>query len=187
MADDAAGSISIRRWSGIARRDELVPAIDAVFFEASATKSFAGEGDRAAFRERWLGRYLANYPEWAYVAFASGGVVVGYLAGSLDDPARTPLFSDLGYFAAFAALTATYPAQLHVNLDPGWRGRGIGSRLVETFAADAREAGAPGVHAVTSRGMCNARFYEACGFREAGAALWNGRELVFLARSLALA
>jgi GNAT superfamily N-acetyltransferase len=176
--------VDIKRWDAVPDRARLLAEIDAIFFEASATKSFASAEERDAFRKRWLGRYLTHYPAQAYLALAPDGTVAGYLVGSLDDPARTPLFSDIGYFASFAALTAEYPAQLHVNLAPGWRGQGIGSRLVEAFAHDARRAGARGVHVVTARGMRNVGFYMANGFHEAGALQSNGRDLVFLARSL---
>jgi GNAT superfamily N-acetyltransferase len=176
--------VDIRRWAAIRDHARLAAELDAIFFEASATKSFAGEAERAAFRERWLGRYLAHYPDQAYLALAPDGAVAGYLVGSFDDPARTPLFADIAYFKSFAALTADYPAQLHVNLAPLWRGQGIGARLVEEFAEAARRAGAKGVHVVTGRGMRNVGFYLANGFREAGALASNGREIVFLARSL---
>jgi GNAT superfamily N-acetyltransferase len=184
VAQDTASDIGICRWEGLGDRARLMAEIDNIFFEASARKTFVGEGERSAFRERWLGRYLEHYPGHAYVALAPPGSVAGYLVGSLDDPARTALFSDIAHFASFAHLTAEYPAQLHVNLAPEWRGRGIGARLVETFADDARRAGAPGIHVVTGRGMRNVGFYLARGFREAGSLSENGRDLVFLARDL---
>lgn len=40
-----------------------------------------------------------------------------------------------------------YPAHLHINLNPGVRGRGVGRALVERFEEQAREAGVPGIHA----------------------------------------
>jgi GNAT superfamily N-acetyltransferase len=162
----------------------LSEGIDRVFFETSATTSFADDGARAVFRERWLGRYLTHYGDWFYVAVSETGGVVGYLAGCLDDPAQTPLFSDLDYFSAWSDLTARYPAHLHVNVGTGWKGKGIGARLVTAFLEKASAAGAPGVHVVTGRGMRNVRFYEAQGFREAGALRNNGRDLVFFGRAL---
>lgn len=179
--------IAVRRWSDIAgpERERLLPEIDAIFFEASATRSFADAAARSAFRERWLGRYLQHDPRWVYLALAADGTVAGYLAGSLDDPARAPRFSDIAYFHDFAGLTADYPAHLHVNLAPQFRGRGIGAALVEAFAADAARAGARGMHVVTGVGMRNVGFYERNGFRELGRATANGREVVLLGRSLA--
>jgi hypothetical protein len=41
-----------------------------------------------------------------------------------------------------------------------------------------------GVHVVTGSASRNRTFYERAGFREAGRTSWNGREVVFLARSL---
>ncbi|MGE0023980.1 MAG: GNAT family N-acetyltransferase [Hyphomicrobium sp.] len=165
-------------------RDRILGEIDGIFFESSARQSFASEAQRAKFRERWLGRYLTHFPHFAFVARAPAGRIVGYVVGSVGDPAHDPLFADLAFFQGFGALTARYPAQLHVNLDAGWRGQGLGARLVETFADAARVAGAPGVHVVTGRGMRNAGFYERNGFAELGALDVDGRTLVFLGRAL---
>lgn len=176
--------ISIENFTSHPRSVEVLAAVDRIFFEASGTKTFASETERAEFHERWLGRYLIHDPQWAYLTVTDTGEVVGYLVGALDDPAKTSRFSDIAYFKEFAALTAKFPAQLHVNLAGNWRGRGIGGDLVEAFARDAVKAGAPGVHVVTSRGMRNIGFYSARGFSEVGHLDWNGRELVFLGRTL---
>ncbi len=61
---------------------------------------------------------------------------------------------------------------------------GIGAALIGAFADLASEAGAPGMHAVTSRGMRNVGFYLANGFEERGATTMNDRELVFLGRDV---
>lgn len=176
--------IGIRRWSEITSRGALLPAIDAIFFESSGTKTFADEETRRTFRERWLGRYLTHDPQWAYVAMTADGTVAGYLVGSLDDPARSARFFDIAYFKDFAALTGEYPAHLHVNLAPQFRGAGIGAALVDAFGADAARAGASGMHVVTGTGMRNIGFYERNGFRELGRAMSNGHEVVFLGRKL---
>ena len=39
-----------------------------------------------------------------------------------------------------------YPAHLHVNLQQGFRGQGVGQRLVERFLTQAKTSGACGVH-----------------------------------------
>jgi len=179
--------IAIRQWSGIAEREKLIPALDAIFFEASATKSFASEKERQAFRERWLGRYLEHDPDWVYLALNANDTLVGYLLGSLDDPAQTQRFADIAYFKDLADLTAAYPAHLHVNLAPTFRNLGIGARLVDTFAKDAARAGAPGMHVVTGANARNIGFYGRNGFRELGRALSNANEVVFLARPLSRA
>lgn len=181
---DLPRPIVIRRFNELTRTAALEAALDAVFFEASTVKTFASDAERAAFRERWLGRYLIHDPQWTYVALAGDGEVAGYLAGSIEDPALAPRFSDIAYFAAFADLTRRYPAHLHVNLAPADRNRGIGSALIQRFAADVASAGVLGVHVVTGRGARNVSFYTHNGFREAGAWGKGASEVVFLARDL---
>jgi GNAT superfamily N-acetyltransferase len=168
--------------------DDLTPAllaqIDAVFFEASG-RSFSSAPERAAFRQRWLGRYLEGGTDILLLALDPKDAVVGYLVGVLRDPAEQERFADIGYFrGAFRELCRRYPAHLHVNLAPAFRNRGLGARLIEAFAARAAAAGAQGVHVVTARSARNVRFYLRCGFAELGASPWNGREVVFLARAL---
>jgi GNAT superfamily N-acetyltransferase len=179
---------AIERYLERPRPARTVARLDAIFFDASATQSFADEAARAAFRERWLGRYLTHDAQHAYLAVVDPGGeqedLAGYLVGSLDDPAKAARFSDLGYFRAMAHLTCRYPAQLHINLASEWRGQGVGRALVGAFCAHAEEAGVPGVHVFTSRGMRNVSFYAACGFSEVGSCIWNGREILMLGRSL---
>ncbi|MGI9403487.1 MAG: GNAT family N-acetyltransferase [Hyphomicrobium sp.] len=177
-------NIAIRRWADIAERERLLPELEAIFFEASGTNSFASEADKKAFRERWLGRYLEHDPEWVHLAFDPNDTLAGYLIGSLDDPARTARFGDIGYFKDFSALTLDYPAHLHVNLAPAYRNLGIGAKLIDTFAAAAARAGAPGVHVVTGTDARNTSFYARTGFRELGRARSNSNEVVFLGRGL---
>lgn len=170
-----AASIAIRRWLEVPHSDRLVDGLDAIFFEASNTKSFPSEEARTAFRERWFGRYLKHYPQWAYVAQSADDTVAGYLVGALDEPAG---------FDDFAAATETFPAHLHVNLAPQFRSRGIGAELIDAFAADAARAGAKGMHVITSADARNVRFYQRAGFHRAATTMANGHELVLLGRPL---
>ncbi len=177
----------ICRWKELLAGPEverLIEQLDLVFFSSSAKQTFASVDEKAEFRERWLGRYLQHFPQYALVALDERRRVVGYVIGSMSDPARDPLFADIPVLQAFSALTPRYPAQLHVNLDAAWRGQGVGARLVGAFADMARETGAPGVHVVTARGMRNVGFYLANEFVERGATVIDGRELLFLGRDL---
>jgi GNAT superfamily N-acetyltransferase len=163
---------------------ELLGQVEAVFFEASGRTLRPG-GEREAFRERWLGRYLNGGTDIVLLAFAGDGRVAGYLVGALEDPAHSARFADLSYFRTdFAHLTPAYPAHLHINLAPASRGQGLGARLIEAFADRAARAGVPGMHVVTGRAMRNVRFYLRCAFAERGSAIWNGRDIVFLGRRL---
>lgn len=161
----------------------LLPGIEAILFE-TASRSYAPGPEREAFRERWLGRFLTHDAAHAFVALLPDGRVVGYLVGALDDPARSSRFADLAYFRDFAALTVRFPAHLHINLTAGWRGLGIGERLIEAFGAHAVRRGAPGMHVVTGAGARNVGFYAKCGFRQAGRTVWNGHDIVLLGRLL---
>lgn len=183
MPDD----IVIRDLSDGRLSCEVVAQVDAIFFEASGRRSFATPGERAAFRERWLGRYLRGGSDVVLVAEDRRGTVAGYLVGALEHPAGQERFTDIGYFRGeFRALCQAYPAHLHINLKPVFRNRGIGARLVAAFAAQAVEAGAPGIHVVTAADARNVRFYARCGLAELGSVSWNGRQLVFLAKPLDL-
>jgi GNAT superfamily N-acetyltransferase len=159
-------SISIRRYLDVPNSAELGDAIDKIFFESSNTKVFASATGRATFRERWLGRYLRDDPQFAYLALTASNGVAGYLVGAIAGPDAATRFDDDGYTAVFREAAKRYPAHLHVNLAPPYRGFGTGGRLIEAFVADAQSAGAPGVHVVTSAASDNVRFYNRNGFVE---------------------
>lgn len=162
----------------------MIAEVDEVFFTSSGTQTFATPADRAAFRERWLGRYLRAEGDHAFVAIEATGAVVGYLVGALTDPATGDTYRDIGYFPLLAEATARYPAHLHVNVAAAYRGHGIGERLVAAFAAHAAEHAAPGVHVITGAGARNVGFYARCGFAEVHQFDWIGRPLVMLGRLL---
>jgi GNAT superfamily N-acetyltransferase len=162
----------------------LLEQIDTIFFEASG-RSFTSAPERAAFRERWLGRYLQGGTDVVLLALDAGGAAAGYLIGALEDPAEQERFADITFFrGGFRDLCRHYPAHLHINLAPAFRNRGLGARLIAAFAARAAEAGAPGMHVVTARSARNVRFYLRCGLAEQGHTLWNGREVAFFAKGL---
>jgi GNAT superfamily N-acetyltransferase len=164
---------------------DRIGQIETIFFASSNVQQFADDAERAAFRQRWLGRYLDHWPEHVFVASTPDDRVIGYLAGCLEDPATHPVFADIGYMPAFTDLSQSYPAHLHINLDPAWRSGGIGTRLIDAFCAHAQRR-APGVHVVTGRTSRNVRFYERNGFRmlRTTRSPWTDAEIAFLARTL---
>ncbi|MBU2533448.1 MAG: GNAT family N-acetyltransferase [Alphaproteobacteria bacterium] len=179
-------AIAIRCYADLDAREREAAdaAVDRIFFAASSVQVFRDAAHRTAFRWLWLGRYLAEEPQHAFVAF-DGTDVAGYLVGSLNDPAGRDAFRELDYFGIFAPLTAVYPAHLHINIDARYRSRSIGARLVERFEAHAAGLGSIGVHIVTGAGMRNVRFYERLGFSKVGEAPRNGGRVVMLAKPLA--
>jgi GNAT superfamily N-acetyltransferase len=175
---------SIREFKPEDLSADHIAQIDGIFFEASG-RTFSSEAERIAFRERWLGRYLQGGTDVFLVAQAGAGNVVGYLVGSLDDPANQARFADISYFGGdFRDLCRSYPAHLHINLAPAFRGKRLGQRLIEAFADHARGAGAPGMHVVTGSQARNLNFYARCGFVSLKTAAWHGREVAFLGRRL---
>jgi GNAT superfamily N-acetyltransferase len=174
----------IRRWIDLPDAERSRRDIEGIFFAASGTREFPSADAKAAFAERWLGRYLAHDAALAWVAVAADDSIDGYLVGSLDDPALTPRFADIGYFADLAGVTRRYPAHLHINLADRARNRGLGGRLVEAFVAQVRAGGLPGVHVVTGRGLRNVAFYQRLGFQERAATTYNGRPVVMLGRDV---
>ena len=165
-------------------QERISAEIDAIFFEASNTKSFVDEAARTAFRERWLGRYLNNHRDCAFIALENGADVAGYVVGALEDPALSAEFADVWHVAAFAHLSRRYPAHLHINIAAHHRNRGLGHALISRFVDDVRSADVAGVHVVTGAGARNVGFYQRNGFWEAGRLTRASTDVVFLGRDL---
>ncbi len=143
----------------------VMPQIEAIFFDSAATKNFASEAERAAYRDLWLGRYIRHCPQQFLVASDPGGDVVGYLAGALFSN-KEPLPGPDYYDAFPAALIDAYPAHLHVNVRHDHRGRNVGSTLIDAFRAICRAHDVSGLHAVTAAGSRAAAFFTRCGLDE---------------------
>ncbi len=64
---------------------------------------------------------------------------------------------------------STYPAHLHINLRQGFRGRGIGTQLMDSFKRQVTQAGGTGIHLLAAGdNPAGHRFFEAQGFRRLG-------------------
>jgi len=190
------GKVVVRTWQSLSpdARARVSPALDEIFFTSSLTRSFQNDAARHAFRERWLGRYLDQDPQLAYLAFDTTGCdvnhadldgrLVGYLVGAIDDPALSPRFADIGYFPLLAQHTASFPAHLHINIAEGERSSGIGSMLIARFADDVARLGARGFHIVTGASSRNVGFYRRNGLVEEHPFEWNGSALLLLGRRI---
>lgn len=180
--------VEIVPWTRIVSHDSGLDRVradvDEIFFAASGRTEF-GSGDAGRkFHELWLGTYLANEPDLAWVAVTPNHRGVGYIVSSEQNPAVSGRFSALGYFGAVADLTAAIPAHLHINLDPDWRSRGIGARLLKALCGELARRGHSAVHAVTATDARNVGFYERNGFVGLATIPWRQRSLLFLARQL---
>ncbi len=141
-----------------------------IFFETAHMKDFGLAAARRAFRNRWFGHYADTQPGAFLLALTPQGDVAGYVAGCIDSfsAASRIIVSDIDYFTpAFCSALKNYPSHFHINVRPGYQGKGIGHRLIARFLQICAEAGSPGIHVVTGASSRAVRFYEACGFRQA--------------------
>ncbi len=159
-------------------------AIEEIFFLSAARQDFATAEDRHDFLTRWTGYYRECEPEGVFLAMASHGRVAGYLMGCADSRGALRLYRDISHYRLFEDCFEAYPAHFHVNCHPGFRNRGIGARLVETYITHCVRAGLPGVHVVTVPGARNVSFYRRCGLDVAVTRSWQGKELLLLAARL---
>ncbi len=139
--------------------------------------------------------YLVLTPDHTYVLDDGTGQAVGYVVGTADtadfaarlrdewvpltrdripmppDPAVTlqDNLRALHYHPEWRVspeLTA-YPAHLHIDLLPEWRGRGYGRALMAALVDGLRAAGVGGVHLEMLKTNTGARrFYDRLGFTE---------------------
>lgn len=151
--------------------------------------------DRTLFADLGIDAYLDHYPDYAWVVERDGsvaGYVVGCPRGDgairLHNLVRLPRILARLIVGRYrlgrktftyvrdqlvAALRGElveirsdlYPANLHINLLPAYRGCGLGSALLSTYLARLSADGVPGVHVVTSeRNVAAVRLYRRFGF-----------------------
>ena len=157
----------------------------------------------------FAGPYLALGPELAFVLHDDTRVV-GYVLGTADTPAfvrayrqqwlprltgRYPVPPDPPVTDEQRLLAgglhpedmllpelASYPAHLHIDLLPGFQGRGYGRQLITRFLAAVAAAGADAVHLGMNPANDGARiFYERLGFHRIPT---DGRDTLFLGRRM---
>jgi GNAT superfamily N-acetyltransferase len=158
--------------------------IEEVFFLSTARRRFASAAEKQRFFDRWTGYYRDSEPHRFLLAMAPDGRVAGYLTGCADSRAARRLYDDIPYYDVFEDLFEAYPAHLHVNCHPDFRGRGIGTRLVDSFVQGCAAADLSGVHLVTTPAARNVGFYRRCGFDFSETRAWQDRKLLFLAMAL---
>lgn len=86
----------------------------------------------------------------------------------------------------WAEIVTAYPAHIHMNLMPRLQGQGVGSRLLEQWISEARQAGVRGIHlGVNADNQSGLRFWSSRGFERlmpplvpaSEASVWFGRTL----------
>lgn len=136
--------------------------IDEIFFEASTKKEFKDTQEKDAFNWKYLGFYLAHYPEFAWIA-VKDQTVLGYVVGMpfTQDPS---LYQIQPHLLPFAEEFKTYPAHLHINCHESSRGMGVGKELTLTLIEQLKAQGVKGLHIMTGPASDNRAFYVKLGF-----------------------
>lgn len=151
--------------------------------------------------------YAILEPEQTIVAVDDAGETAGYIVGTFDTelfneqqerlwwPALRARFApplDPKYTAADrqriaaihaphktpAALVEAYPAHIHMNLRSSLRGRGVGTKLVQQWIMEARDAGVKGIHlGANDSNTGGIAFWQKAGFEKVqtvGTTVWFG-------------
>jgi ribosomal protein S18 acetylase RimI-like enzyme len=156
--------------------------------------------------------YATAEPEHAFVVDAGDGSAVGYVVGTADTPRFVRWYRDVWIPATADRMPppgestppndarmlalhhrpermlvpelAAYPAHLHIDLLPGWQGKGWGRALMRRLLAALHAGGVPAVHLgmVTANTRAR-RFYDRLGFEPLDVA--DAGELTYLGRPTA--
>jgi ribosomal protein S18 acetylase RimI-like enzyme len=133
-----------------------------IFFETSTRKIFNNQAERDDFEWKYLGFYLAHYPQFAWVAI-DNGIVLGYVLGMpySKDPS---LYQIQPHMKKFESLFDIFPGHLHINCHINARGKGIGKRLVLNLLHQMKVFDVKGLHIMTGVHADNRFFYHKLGF-----------------------
>lgn len=136
--------------------------VSEIFFESSTKKEFKDQKEKEAFEWKYLGFYLAYYPEYAWIALQDQQVL-GYVLGMpfTQDPS---LYAIQPHLKAFEEAFKKFPAHLHINCHADSRGKGVGKVLVNTILQQMRSEGIKGLHIMTGPQSDNRIFYQKLNF-----------------------
>jgi GNAT superfamily N-acetyltransferase len=182
----AAGTYQVSAWPEIADQPACKEDLDRILFVSANRKSFDDGQARVAFRELWLDQYLAGAPDLAMIASAADGRAIGYCVGWADEPWHDARFDGLDYLTRAKDLLQNFPAHLHINIDPAWRNRGVGAKLIDALADRLVARGVRGLHVTTGHDARNVGFYLQNGFAAAACMTWRDSRLLILTRQLSV-
>lgn len=142
--------------------ESIYSQVEDIFFETSSKKEFKDNKERDEFKWKYLGFYLAHYPEYAWIAL-NGDEVLGYVLGMpwSKDPS---LYAIQPHLKPFESVFESYPAHLHINCHPKAQGKGIGRKLVMKLLDQLKSQGVSGLHIMTGPASDNRLFYQKLGF-----------------------
>jgi len=142
--------------------ESFLPQVSEIFFEASTKKDFKDQKEKDAFFWKYVGFYLVNFPQYAWLAI-NEGKVLGYVLGApkTQDP---NLYAIQPHLEAFEEHFTAYPAHLHINCHADARGQGVGKRLLLKLLSQLKVQGIRGLHIMTGPTSDNKAFYQKMGF-----------------------
>lgn len=156
-------------------RGPAIEAARAIFWETAQQTEFTTRKEREGYEWRYFGYYLEGERSLCLVANADRGAsgdrspapaVLGYICGVADTRSHPELYRVAPHIGVFDDLYIRYPAHLHINLTAASRGMGLGALLIRAFESRVHDAGAVGLHLVTSPDARNVSFYHRNGFTD---------------------
>lgn len=155
-----------------------------IFF-ATAQVPLKTEEEREKLFWRYAGIYTQNWPDDTFFAcHLDTNETMGYLLGCRDSRKAADLLTPLtNSYALFSDLFDRYPAHLHMDVDPAFQGRGIGSFLLQEYIIELKKFNVRGLHIVTAPELRNANFYLKHKMKHQVVREYNGRPLMFMGLS----
>lgn len=178
---ESMSEIIIKPLHALGLTKEISSQLDEIFFESSMKKEFRDEAERKEFQWKYLGFYLAHYPEYVWVAYSKK--VLGYVLG-MPVTKNPDLYKIQPHLKPFEDLFEKYPAHLHINCHFEARGLGVGSKLILAFEAQMRSLNLAGVHILTAPNSLNRSFYLKNGFTFESERLFGQNPILFMGRNL---
>ena len=141
--------------------DQFLNEVQEIFYESSSKKEFSSLKEREEFEWKYLGYYIATYPDFCWVA-VDDKKVLGYLVSS-PETATNEFYRLQPHLLTFENEYAKFPAHLHMNMHFLSRGRGVGTMLMKKCLSFLVLQGVKGLHILTGKDSGNRAFYSKSG------------------------
>lgn len=174
-------SALIVSYAEVTGDEKVLAQVREIFFESSTKKDFKDASEKEAFFEKYLGYYLRNHPELAWVAQEDR--VLGYVV-AVADSQDDALYKIQPHLKTFEKYFAQYPAHLHINCHVESRGKGVGGQLVKAVEKRLKAMNIQGLHIMTGADALNKKFYQKLGFDFEAIEFFHDSPILFMGKSL---
>ncbi len=137
----------------------------------TSSETFKTKEDRDVFTYRWVINYLQNYSKYCFVSVEDGDIL-GYIVSTPNTEEQEQIYTEKSKIEigltrdVLKDLLRDYPAHLHINLTSKARGKGVGTKLIDTLEHKLMSVGVNGVHLGVMSDNENAiGFYKKNGFK----------------------